>query len=679
MTTDSENVTTDGERKLYLNFHGRIIDSLGIQMYQSPVAAIAELIANAWDADATAVAVTLPTELGPDAEIIVRDDGGGMTFLECQQHYLNVGRNRRLEREASRNGRPLLGRKGIGKFAGFGIARVMEIETVSVETGERTVFRLDLDVLRSEEFVSSEKREIDVLQATGPDDAVKPQHGTTIKLKTLALSRRPTQAQFNQSMARRFVFAQASSGFAVAINGNALPPDADPIGNPVEFVFPRDYAADEKPEGLNVIADGWAEEVVSGDHRVQWQVKFTGKPIGEEEFRGVAIYCGIKVAQTPFFFQLSGGLAGQHGQQYMTGRVRADYLDRLGADVITTERQRINWEDPQAKALLEWGQTRVKQLLQLWQARRAEAKLAAIDARLAGFSERLAALPPSEAKVVKQALRQMARIGQLDDERFQDLARAILTAWEGGRLQEIIREVARLESMEAGPLLGLLAEQQVLTTLHVGEAVRLKADVIEGLKRRIRARELENAIRNYIAKNPWLIAPEWETFAVERRIDKLAAQVATEAGVDTDNDWDGRVDLTLSSGDQLLVLEFMRPGLTVDRDHINRFQLYMDTMRARVGANTGLGFRSIRGMLVADKLHIRPQDKGAIDRMAADGMVCREWEVLLGEAEAKWSEFLDALAARSPDDARVRSLALPPPAAPEPTGGTTTSDGKTEG
>lgn len=650
-------VTSEGDKKLYLNFHGRIIDSLGIQMYQSPVAAIAELIANAWDADAASVEVSLPTELGDDAEIVVRDTGGGMTFAECQQHYLNVGRNRRLEHETSRQGRPLLGRKGIGKFAGFGIARVMEIETVSGETGERTVFRLNLDVLRSDKFVSSEKREIEVLEASGPNEATKGTHGTKIKLKSLALSRRPTQGQFNQSMARRFVFAQASSGFSVTINGVSLPPDADPIGNPVEFVFPRDYTADEKPAGLSLTTDDWAEEVVDGKHRVHWQVKFTGKPIGEEEFRGVAIYCGIKVAQTPFFFQLSGGLAGQHGQQYMTGRVRADYLDRLGADVITTERQRINWEDPQAKALLEWGQTRVKQLLQLWQARRAEAKLKAIDARLVGFSNRLAALPSTEAKVVKQALRQLAKIGQLDDEPFQDLAKAILTAWEGGRLQGIISEVARLETMEPGVLLGLLAEQQVLTTLHLGEVVKLKVGIVEGLRRRIESRDLENAIRDYIAKHPWLIAPEWETFKIERRIDKLAAEVATEAGVETDDDWNGRVDLALSSGDQLLILEFMRPGLTVDRDHINRFQLYMDTLRARIGPNTGLGFRTVLGVLVADKLHVRPQDRGAVERMANDGMVCREWSVLLGEAEAKWSDFLDILTARSPEDGRVRALA----------------------
>lgn len=663
MTQGNASMAAAAGKKLYLSFHGRIIDSLGIQMYQSPVAAIAELVANAWDADAAAAAITLPAALDENAEIVIQDNGGGMTFAECQEHYLSVGRNRRLEGKKSKLGRPVLGRKGIGKFAGFGIARIVEIETVSAETGERTSFRLDLQTLRSGVFVSSTSREIDLLSADGPDDSRKAAHGTTIRLKTLALSRKPAPDQFARSMARRFVFAQAANGFAVTINGAALPPDADPLGNAVEFVFPRDYATDEKPEGLTVVADGWAEEDLGDGHKVQWQVKFTGKPIGEEEFRGVAVYCGIKVAQTPFFFQLSGGLAGQHGQQYMTGRVRADYLDQLNADVITTERQRINWEASAAKTLLDWGQGRTKQLLQLWQSRRAEAKILAIDARLAGFSSRLSSLPASEAKVVRRALAQMAKIGQLDEEHFQELARAILTAWEGGRLQEIIREVARMETMDAPVLMGLLAEQQVLTTLHIGEAVKLKAEVIEGLRRRIDTRELENAVRDYIAKNPWLISPELDTFAVETRIYKLAAEAAAEAGIEKDDDWKGRVDLALSSGDQLMILEFMRPGLAVDRNHIDRFQRYVDILRDRVEANTGLGgtegFRNIRGLLVADKLNAKPEDRHVIQRMAQAGMLCREWPVLLAEAEAQWSEFLNVLAKRSPDDERVNALRSP--------------------
>jgi HSP90 family molecular chaperone len=124
-----------GSPQLFLDFHGRFIDALGIQMYQKPAAAIAELIANAWDADAQAVAVTLPAQLGGSAEIVVSDNGGGMTFEQCQSHFLKVGRNRRQsDGDKSSKGRPVLGRKGIGKFAGFGIATRIIVDTTSGES-----------------------------------------------------------------------------------------------------------------------------------------------------------------------------------------------------------------------------------------------------------------------------------------------------------------------------------------------------------------------------------------------------------------------------------------------------------------------------------------------------------------------------------------------------------------
>src|SRR5687768_2149268 len=47
--------------ELVLTFAGNIVKHLGVQMYAGrPVPAIAELISNAWDADATVVDVQLP-------------------------------------------------------------------------------------------------------------------------------------------------------------------------------------------------------------------------------------------------------------------------------------------------------------------------------------------------------------------------------------------------------------------------------------------------------------------------------------------------------------------------------------------------------------------------------------------------------------------------------------------
>lgn len=643
------------DRRLHLSFHGRIIDSLGIQMYQSPVAAIAELIANAWDADATEVTVLLPEDLDEQAELSVKDNGMGMTFDECQRHYLNVGRNRRTESAGSRTarGRPCLGRKGIGKFAGFGIADIVEVDTISAATGEHTVFRLDLNQLRSSEYISTEGKEIEVITVDGPADGLRPAHGTTIFLRSLKLSQRRTPEALARQMARRFLLAQQGEEFRVSINGHELPQDEELQA--VQFEFPRDYTERERPTDL-IQTNGWGVETLSDGNRIRWRVRFTPNTIGVEEFRGVAVFCGIKVAQTPFFFQLSGGLGGQHGEQYLTGTVQAEYLDRGVRDVITTERQRINWEDPTASVLLAWGQGRLKQLLSIWKERRAEENVRAIDDRIAEFSERLSRLPRSEAETVRRALRRIASVDTIGAGEFGDLASAILTAWEAGRLRQIIDDVARMDEMDAGILLGILTEQQVLSALHAAEIIRLRLDIIRGLRHRIEQRDLELAIRDYIAKHPWLISPRWETFQIERRIGKLVEDALGEAGIAADSDWIGRVDLTLSSNEELLVLEFMRPGQAIDRDHMERFQRYIDILDSSVQANSSLGLKKITGLLVADKLNRKPQNRNLIARMASAGMLCEEWSVLLGTAAAQWDDFLGILVDRSPDDMRMRSL-----------------------
>lgn len=640
--------------QLYLKFHGRILDSLGIQMYQSPVAAVAELIANAWDADAKAVEVQLPERLDGTPELVVKDNGIGMTFDECQNFYLNVGRNRRADGTSrTAGGRPVLGRKGIGKFAGFGIADVMRVETVSGETGERTVFELDISELRSDEYVGVTPKPVRMIERQMADAARIPDQGTAIRLRRLKLQQVRNPEPFARSMARRFNLAAQADDFAVTVNDVALPEDVEPF--PVQFDFPTDYEPGEAPNGLTVV-NGWGRETLPDGHRIEWRMRFSDTPIGAEEFRGVSVFCGVKIAQNPFFFNLSGGLGGQHGQQYLTGKVIADYLDRLGQDVITTERARINWEEQDAAVLLAWGQERLKELLVIWKERRAQDKLDRLDARVEPFSQRLDKLPPSERKVIRAALVRIAQVEAIDDTQYAGLAQAVLTAWEGGRLRGLIDDISRMDELGEGALVQLLAEAHVIGALHMAEIVDARVGIIRGLERRIGARELENAVRDYIALNPWLIGPKWETFRKEISLNNFVQEALEEAGIARDEDWRGRMDLVLRSGDQLLVLEFMRPGLTVDRDHLGRFRHYMQVLQTRLIANSELSVRQVTGLLVADSLHKRPDILLEIASLRRDDMYCQEWPSLLSEAKAKWQEFMTAVADGAPDDPRVQAL-----------------------
>ncbi len=627
-------------------------------MYQSPVAAIAELIANSWDADAQNVDVVLPESLGDSAEIVVRDDGVGMTFQECQDRYLNVGYGRRGEDpdQRSRSGRPILGRKGIGKFAGFGIADIVTVETISQSNGERTVFEMNLSKLRGDEYITADGAEVDIVQYEPPADTRKGDHGTVVRLRNLGLRQRPSPQAFARSMARRFLLHQEQEGFQLTVNGVPLPSAFDLAG--VEYIFPRDYVPAERPDGLHDSED-WGAEVIGGTRRIRWRVMFFQDTIDDEELRGVSIFAKGKLVQRPFLFNLAGGLGGQHGVEYLTGQVVADYLDLLPDDLTAPERQRINWESDESTPLLEWGQTRIKELLRIWKAKRGEARARALDDKVVGFSGRLEKLGRTEARTVERAIRKVAAIPTLSPTQFNELGDAILDSWERGRLKNLIDSIANANDLSEESLLQVLVEADVLTALNTAEAVRTKFLTVAGLKDRIEKRDLENAVRDYIAGSPWLISAEWETFRKETTVAKLLQEAAGKAKL-VNGDWSGRVDLALSSGDHLLVLEFMRPGIRLNFDHLGRFELYVRTIRVNLKANTGGRFQRATGYLVADGLDKDPVFLSKLESMVADTMYALDWHTLFGRAAASWQELFDIIVARAPDDDRLRSL-LPEP------------------
>ena len=189
----------------------------------------------------------------------------------------------------------------------------------------------------------------------------------------------------------------------------------------------------------------------------------------------------------------------------------------------------------------------------------------------------------------------LGSISTLSEEQFDDLGRAVLAAWEQGRLTELIAEIAESEDLDESALLDVLVEARVLTALQTVEVVRTKLEAIQGLRRRIAERELENAVRDFIAKNPWLISPEWETFKKESGLRRIIREAAAAAALSGEV-YRGRVDLTMASGHHLLVLEFVRPGRSVDWDHLSRFERYVRSIRSRVRTITAGRFSASHGV-----------------------------------------------------------------------------------
>ncbi|NMM33631.1 MAG: hypothetical protein HHJ13_06480, partial [Phycicoccus sp.] len=341
-------------RELEMTFAGALVKHLGLQMYSGAVPSIAELISNAWDADAANVWVTIPFDdaVSASMEISVRDDGHGMTFQEINDKYLMLGRDRRVsDGDYSLGGRPALGRKGIGKLAGFGIAKIVEVW--SVKDGQLTAFEMDYEKITD---VSSTIRHYkpNILhdRPVKPEDPI--QAGTLVRLRRIQLKNRINGSRFRLGMGRRFSILSAT--FRVHVNDNELLRQEQPL----QFRFP---------------ATGVSTAEVPGLGTIQWWAGFTEKPIQVEETRGISVLARGKIAQAPFFFELSGGAGSQLGLQYLTGEVTADGLDDEGSDLIATDRASVLWEHPAAQPLLDWGQAKIRELLREWSKGRREVQV----------------------------------------------------------------------------------------------------------------------------------------------------------------------------------------------------------------------------------------------------------------------------------------------------------------
>jgi len=118
------------------------VDKPGVRLYDRVSAVIAELVANSYDADATVVKISAPMDqwlaskvggeiIDKGFKIEVVDDGVGMSPQQINEFYLRVGAERRKDAKrgdrSEKFKRKVMGRKGVGKLAPFGVCRIIEV------------------------------------------------------------------------------------------------------------------------------------------------------------------------------------------------------------------------------------------------------------------------------------------------------------------------------------------------------------------------------------------------------------------------------------------------------------------------------------------------------------------------------------------------------------------------
>ncbi len=127
------------EKKYELKIDPRILELLGPNLYTNIYYVLAELIANAYDAEAHNVYI-----IANNDDITIEDDGKGMSYTNGDiDKFLNVAAISRTNEEDSITPslhRRKMGRKGVGKLAALSVSETVRVKTI--QKGEKSGFVL---------------------------------------------------------------------------------------------------------------------------------------------------------------------------------------------------------------------------------------------------------------------------------------------------------------------------------------------------------------------------------------------------------------------------------------------------------------------------------------------------------------------------------------------------------
>lgn len=339
--------------KYELKFDPKTIEHLGVKMYATLPPALAELISNAYDADASSVTVEFLEQNGNPKTITVFDDGTGMSSEDIQAKFLVIGRNRRRadgDAPSPRFKRLPTGKKGLGKLALFGLAKSVTVGTI--QDGLQNQLTLNWDSLLKAEGVYNPISEI-------VDRKVRRKNGTTIQLSALKRKTPFDIEAIADSLSKIFI---VDSDFQITLK--------DSKNNKAIVTNDRRYKSVEKQFNwthLDLVKRGTK---YFGKLELNFITAKTPIP-PSSGLRGIAIFSRGKLVNAPEYFSES---TSSHFYQYLTGWIKADFIDLINEDVISTNRQSINWDHPEMAELKAYLSQLMSKVGQEWRKKRAEKK-----------------------------------------------------------------------------------------------------------------------------------------------------------------------------------------------------------------------------------------------------------------------------------------------------------------
>ena len=540
------------EMKMNLN----VLNHLGINLYSNIPAVLSEIVANAWDADATEVKVYTDND-----KLIISDNGCGMDISDINEKFLTVGYQKREAGYSTteKYNRKVMGRKGIGKLSLFSIANSVEIHTKK-ENFKQNSLKIDVSILEKK-IKSGESNYF-------PEEILNPEVKLTGTGTTIILSRLKKRVNINtdaflrKRLARRFSVLGKRHDFQMFVNDQEILlsdreyfnklkmiwsfGDLDLPPNIVKnidhrFTLDNQLIGTGEFEGSIYTVTGWIGAVdYSGDMND-----------GEENLNRISLLIRGKVAEEDVLPSFSeGGLY----TKYLIGEIGVDFLDEDDrADITTSGRQSIKEDDELYKQFRVFLKSQLKQISREWKnSRDKEGTSEALED--VAIRKWFDSLGTDKRKKAKKLFGKINRLTLEKNER-QELFKQSVIAFELLRYKDNLDAFDKLTPETIYQFSKIFNNLSDIEATLYYQIVAERLRIIETLDNNKDSGVLEKVMQEHVFENLWLLDPSWDRATEDPRMEVVMKKELDNPKLLTKEEQNARLDIQFrkASGSNVII------------------------------------------------------------------------------------------------------------------------------
>lgn len=612
-----ENNANQERDELRISFDINTINHLGVKLYTTIPPMVAELVSNAWDADARNVYIHLLD--GEQKSISVSDDGVGMSFDELNNFFLMVGRNRRLElgKDETDSGRKVLGKKGLGKLSMFGIGRKITVTTI--KDGIKNSFVMSYDEISNLGNGEYKPHIIDYQVPTGEKS------GTTILIETLSRKSDFDLRGLHDSLLSRFrIFSEE---FIVHINNL---PELQICKNEIpegkyQFVwnFPDDFEVDfdiEDEKNKALFEYGKAKGIKGKIYTAQTPLR--------KEMQGIILFSRGKLVQENKTFNARGN---DNFFQYMSGNFDVDFIDADNAiDNCSTDRKSLAWDSFENEDLVTLNLLMEKLVMitqKKWRVQRKAEKKKKIENRGHSIDKWLQSLNPVEKPLAQRLTSAILENDDIADEVATEYIECIKDMYGFEGFKQFTIQLDELDELDNERAIKLLTDWTNIEAKEYAKIAIGRIKTIEQFEKFIRTNASErDVIQKFLEEFPWLLDPKMSKFEREVTYTRILKENFNDDYLPESN---RRLDFLCTDESGVIhVIELKRPNIRITLKEIQQIAEYVKFLKGHYKST----ITEIRGYLISDNMKFDDGVDIIIDGLRSQNIYVKSYSDLLAEA-----------------------------------------------